>query len=285
MSCDGAALKEKLTTIAGSDYRIDPGHDYYCLALEMMEHIGSPDPLLRDDLIYDILAHWIMGDRFTAGQLKEMLEICLDGSHLFCRIGASGDDSVLTRSFSALVLALIIGAHRNSTEGHRWNGFLSDDELRRAKRLIEDYMIREKDARGYLGEKGWAHAVAHAADALDEFARCPSLNRPDDFANILSAIKAKAETDDYAFVHDEDERMVTVVISVIGRNVLDSREIIDWIDGFPEIKRIGRYPEDLYLRTNVKTFLRSLYFRLLKYDATSPVLPALKEKLFKASRY
>ncbi|WKL05120.1 DUF2785 domain-containing protein [Paenibacillus amylolyticus] len=31
---------------------------------------------------------------------------------------------------------------------------------------------KERDYRGYDEEKGWAHAIAHAADVLDDLAQC-----------------------------------------------------------------------------------------------------------------
>ncbi len=135
----------------------------------MAAHIGSPDPELRDDLIYDIFAHWIEADLLDAGQLKQLLDVSLDGSHLFYRIGESGTDSVFTRTFSALVIALIVDAHRR-------HAFLTSGELHRVKDEIEDYLCRERDVRGYVDGKGWAHAVAHAADMLAELAQCPELS-------------------------------------------------------------------------------------------------------------
>jgi hypothetical protein len=278
LSVASGELKALLSKIQDDDYRIGEGRDYFLLTMEMAAHIGSPDPELRDDLVYDILANWITADHLDSGQLKQLLDVCLDGSHLFYRIGESETDSVFTRSFSALAIALIIEAHRR-------HAFLSRDELRPARDRIEDYLLRERDLRGYVDGKGWAHAVAHGADMLDELARCSGLSEPEDLMRILSVIKTLAETNYYACIHEEDERLVTAVISVLDRKILADQAIIGWLESFPDTRKIGKYPDDLYLRANVKSFLRSLYLRLSKLDDNASLLVPLKEKLGKISRF
>jgi hypothetical protein len=126
MSGNSAELKILLKEIRDNDYRICEVQDYFSLAQAMVAHLGSPDPVLRDDLIYDILANWITTDRLSAGQLKQLLDVCLDSSHLFYSIGEYETDSVFARSFSALAIALIIDAHRR-------HGFLSGSERHQGK--------------------------------------------------------------------------------------------------------------------------------------------------------
>ncbi len=113
----------------------------------------------------------------------------------------------------------------------------------------------------------------------------PGTFLPADLRRILAVVKMKVETDYYAYIHEEDERLVTVVIHVLGREVLDDREIVQWLDSFPATKSIVRYPEDLYLRANVKSFFRSLYLRLSKIDGMAPVTGPLKEMMGRHSRF
>jgi hypothetical protein len=271
-------LKALLTAIQNNEYRISDNHDHFVLSQEMIAHLGSPDAELRDDLIYDILANWIEVDILSPGELRQLLHICMSDTHLSYRIGESGTDSVFTRSFSTLVIALIVNAHRR-------HAFLSASELQMVKGRIQDYLSREQDLRGYVDGKGWAHSVAHAADVLDELAQCPEMSDPADLLAMLAAIKGRMETNDYAFIHEEDERMVSAVVHIMERKIIADQVIIRWIESFPETRKIGKYPEDLYLRTNVKAFLRSLYLRLSKLDDTAPVLVSLSEKLSNVSRF
>jgi hypothetical protein len=47
---------------------------------------------------------------------------------------------------------------------------------------------KEKEHRGFVSEKSWAHFIAHAADPLDDLAQCSELDESD-LAEILEAIR------------------------------------------------------------------------------------------------
>ena len=52
------------------------------------------------------------------------------------------------------------------------------------KDKLISYVNREKDVRGYVREKGWAHCMAHVADAFDELVKNTNLK----FLSRLSPI-------------------------------------------------------------------------------------------------
>ena len=104
-------LKLKLTQIKKDNYDINCEKLYYSYALDMLNHIGTTDPSLRDDLIYDIFSKWINQKRFSNQQLQTFLEICIDNQHLMKCVGAENDDTVFARTFSALIIALILYSH------------------------------------------------------------------------------------------------------------------------------------------------------------------------------
>ncbi len=268
MMNDELALKERLGQIAKDEFRVDSDAERWTLALTMTLFIGSPDSELRDGLIYPAFYTWILKhELFTAVQLHQLLDLAIDENHLFYRLGEKGTDAVFTRSFSALLLPLLLIAHRKRP-------FLTQLEIVNLKETVIRYLELEQDVRGYVGEKGWAHAVAHAADALDDLALCQELGA-DDLRDILAAIQQKIGTDNYVFVHEEDERMGTAVTSLLSRQALDETEINDWIRSFiPFVAEVEAGPtSSRYL--NVKNFLRSLYFRLYgqeEYEAICPVI-------------
>ncbi|WP_312027537.1 DUF2785 domain-containing protein [Brevibacillus brevis] len=45
--------------------------------------------------------------------------------------------------------------------------------------ILFSYIRQETDLRGYGEEKRWAHATAHAADALDDLTQCSELDQTD----------------------------------------------------------------------------------------------------------
>lgn len=255
------ALKDQLYEIADNEFALPEQAKAMPRALEMLPHLGSPDAELRDDLIYSTLATWILADKFEEDDLKALLRQLLTAEHLFYKLGEADTDSVFMRSFSMLIIPLILSWHRQRP-------FLMPYELREVKVKLLDYLEKEQDLRGFVldedeaGEpKGWAHAIAHTADALDDLVRCKEMGS-EELVEILNAIRQKAAESKLVFVHLEDERLVTPVIAVLGRKVLTPPDVQSWLAGFvPLAQQKEPFPDCYRQAQNVKNFLRSLYFR------------------------
>ncbi len=256
-----AELKSQLHAIVANDYRVPDsapdGGDYWQVSLAMLAHLGAIDPELRDDLIYTAFTKWARAELYTPDQYRAILNTALDQNHLFFGLGERDTDSVFTRSFSILLAVLPIYHHRLTP-------IFTQHEIRTALDTVLRYFEVERDLRGYVEVKGWAHAVAHTADLLDEFAQCEEIDR-DGLLRILDAIKAKLLAADVAFVAEEDERLAYAVLSLFGRGVLIERDLEPWIKSFAPIERVGEWRTR---HINVKHFLRSLYFQA-KYRHTA----------------
>ncbi|MCB8951236.1 MAG: DUF2785 domain-containing protein [Ardenticatenales bacterium] len=244
----------------------------------MMDHIGSPDKQLRDDLIYTAFATWILENHlFDSDQLHQLLMIALDDQHIFYFIGETNTDSIFTRSFSVLLLPLILIAHRQKP-------FLPKSEITRIKERLLQYLFAEKDLRGYVEGKGWAHAVAHVGDVFDDLAQCLEVESAD-LSEILEAIAAKICVDSIPYVHEEDERMTTAVVSILRRQLLDETDVENWIRSFAtRVQKTEPSPAN-HTHLNVKNFLRSLYFRMYQQDIEEKLTQAVAETLHEISYY
>ena len=267
-------LKSQLQAIAANDYRVPDGVDYWQTSLAMLAHLGAIDPELRDDLIYTTFAKWARADLFTPDQYRFILSTTLDQNHLFFGLGERDTDSVFTRTFSILLAVLPI-------YHHRLKPIFTQHEIRTTLDTVLGYFAREIDLRGYVEVKGWAHAVAHTADLLDEFAQCEEIDR-DGLLRILDAIKARLLAADVAFVAEEDERLAYAVLSLFGRGVLIERDLEPWIKSFAPIERVGEWR---VRHINVKHFLRSLYFQAKYRHLAEWVCAPIDETLFAISRF
>lgn len=249
-------LKEKLQILEQNEFRLSEQDDLSEILPAMLQHIGSIDSVLRDDLIYSAFRTWMYDDHVVSQeQMRNMLPIVLDRQHLLYRVGEQDTDSVFTRAFSVLVLPLVLIAHRSQP-------FYSAAEIDQIRETLLDYARSEKDRRGFVAGKGWAHSAAHTADALDDLAQCPEMGKSD-LADILEAISSMVCMTGTGYIYLEDERIVTAVIAVLKRQLLSDAEIAQWIQGFAErALQVTTAPERLVLRANVKNFLQSLYFRL-----------------------
>jgi hypothetical protein len=249
-------LREKLQAFAQDEFRPPEKESLAEIIPAMLNCIGSTDSYLRDDLIYSAFGTWILRHKaLNPEQLHNLLPIILDEQHMLYRIGEQDTDSVFTRSFSMLILPLLLIRHRSQP-------LFSAPEIHRIKEQLLYYLENERDRRGFVPEKGWAHAVAHAADALDDLAQCAELNKSD-LAELLEAIRKVVCVASAGYVHLEEERMVTAVIAVLKRGLLSDVEINAWLEGFSDLAlTVDSMPEKHIMRTNVKNFLQSLYFRL-----------------------
>lgn len=249
-------LKEKLQALAQNDFQPSGQDDLRELIPAMLEHIGSTDSTLRDDLIYSAFCAWIAPESgLSPDQMRALLPVVLDEQHMLYKIGEQDTDSVFTRSFSILVLPLLLAAHRAQP-------LFSGAEIFQIKSRLLYYLERERDRRGFVNEKGWAHAIAHTADALDDLVQCPEMDRGE-LEEVLSAIRQAICFERGCYTYLEDERMITAVIAIFKRNLVPEMEIMQWLDGFSELAlAIKSGPEKHTIRVNARNFLQSLYFRL-----------------------
>ena len=253
-------LKQQLIDIKDNNWSIPSDTDKYELTIEMLENIGSIDPELRDELILALLSDMIVENHLTNEEVKSLLELSLSEKHLFCNIGKIEDDSVFNRTFTLLIIVAMLYRHHQNTDN-----LFTEEEIKRICTEVIRYTRQEKDARGYVEIKGWAHSAAHTGDVFNMISQCPEIKKPELLA-ILEAIKDKVCINYYAYVNAEDERLICAVIEVIKREVLTDEEFVNWIKCFENIEKTGKYPEDHNLISNHKNFLSALYFRLKRKD-------------------
>ena len=275
---DESGLKEKLVLLAEDGFR--PNNELPILIPAMLTHIGSTDPYLRDQLIYTAFATWILDhNALTPTQLRNLLQAILSNQHILYQIGEQASDAIFRRSFSILLLPLVLIAHRT-------HPFLTQPEIMQVKEKLIAYLATEKDRRGYVAEKGWAHGIAHAADAIDDLVQCPELVA-DDLMEMLVAIRTVMSIQEANFTHEEDERMVTAVLELLKRNLVSDAEFVRWIAGFADSVAGERsLSQTMTVRTNITNFLQALYFRLRWQQKTGDRFSAtIEQTLRKISRY
>lgn len=231
------------------------------LIRQMVRHIGSTDPVLRDKLIYSSFYYLTKDDYLNHKQMTYLIETCLDKNNLFLGIGSTNDDSVFTRAFSSLVIALILDKDREER-------FLSEEMAHKAIESSILYLQREEDTRGYVEEKGWAHSIAHGADLLAEAVKHPlfNLSLANECLNTIGGCILK-ET---SYIDEEDERLIYAVVALLEKG-MDENLLKEWIANLSnrvtEIKSTTGYtPYYFRINMNLNQFVKSLYFRLLFLD-------------------
>lgn len=243
-----------LERIEAENYQLREGEQLQDFVTLMLEYIGDQQPELRDNLIYPTFHHWIaIENKFTDQELRSLLATLIDEQHLFYDIGSDGEPSVFTRTFSVLPVALILRRHCE-------HPFLEQADFLHVKESLLRYYKEEKDLRGYLTEDGWAHSAAHGADALDELVQCPESDEALQL-EVLAAISGMLHNGKHVFHDEEDERIATIVSTMLANNLLPQAEIANWISGLARCTDWPRSRSKGIAVVNTKSFLRSLYFR------------------------
>ena len=223
----------------------------------MVEHIGSTDSELRDELIYSSFYQLIIEkNQLEHELLKELLDMCLSDL-LFKGIGENNTDTVFTRSFTTLLIALIL--FRDNEDN-----FLSKDMVLKIKDKLIDYINLEKDLRGYVSVKGWAHSIAHVADTIDELVKNQKIDQKF-YLEILKALCNKVLVSTSVYVHGEEERLIIPILEMLnnGLNPEEIEKIIQYIPIELEIQREQIDEENYwFLVANCKTFLKSFYIKV-----------------------
>lgn len=253
--------------IIEADFAAPEGYSARDLTPELVTYLGSTDLTLRDTLSYPILDAWLHTGQYSDDEKRALLAQMAE--HLMHGIGENGTDSVFLRSFSVLMLAELV--HEDNQRP-----WLGEQETRQLLELALVYLEAERDLRGWVPDKGWAHSPAHTADLLWLLAR----NRfiaADDLRRILSAIQAKAlNPEALPFLYDEDERLAQPVVAAMRRGLLDQSFLAEWVAGFvnrpdqPSWEDAFLAGEDYIPRHNAKLVLRSLYGQLTGSDTPPP---------------
>jgi hypothetical protein len=175
---------------------------------ELVAYLGSPDPVRRDRIAFEVLAHWLVAKTLPDAEVRRLARRLRE--NLAAPLDAPG--GVFRRSFSALVLAQVVQRDRESP-------VLTDDERRALLHAARDYAAREIDLRGHTGAMGWAHAAAHTADLLAELAKLPVFTDADR-ALILDAVASfVVRRHGQIFAYGEDDRLAASVIAAATAGV------------------------------------------------------------------
>jgi isoleucyl-tRNA synthetase len=160
--------------------------------------------------------------------------------------------------------------------------FLSNDIVSRAVERSNSYLRLEKDTRGYVEGKGWAHSIAHGADLLVSAINHPKYNteQSKEFLDTVHNCLFKGAV----YIDDEDERLICVIESLIDKD-LEEKELEKWIlNVFNQLETVlekGSYSLNFFrVKTNIMNFVKTLYFRLgyknIGYNARKYIKENLK---------
>jgi hypothetical protein len=225
------------------------------LTAELTRMLGDTDPETRDGTAYPTLATWV-----NRGVYDDLLAGLGDGmaAGLGVGLGERDTDSVFRRSFSALILGECIGRDNERP-------LVAGGKVLEWGDRVATWLLRERDLRGFVPGKGWAHAVAHGADALGTLAQSPHVGA-NELTVILDVIADRVLLPvDRLFHNGEPDRLAAATMEVLRRNRLPLRVVEPWIArivGGATLRSTYDDRDPHLAGGNAEAFLRALYLQL-----------------------
>lgn len=250
--------KEFWVSISNNEYAVPEGYSLENLTELLFSYLGSTDPELRDEIAYVVYANWLKRDLYTGEAIHSHMDLLL--SNLEKGIGETDSDTVFLRAFSILLLAEIVHNDNKKT-------LLEEDQV---KRILDKglwYLQAERDPRGHVPVKGWAHALAHTADLLLVLA-CNRNTREADLLHMLNAVSDKmVHSTNHVYIHGEDDRLASAVIEILRRDLVPLEKVKAWTRYFTSPDGLdwkGVYTDDEKNRAyqNTRNLLRSIHLQL-----------------------
>lgn len=237
------------------------------LTAELTQMLGDTDPVLRDGTAYPTLATWV-----SRGVYDDLLVGLGDGmaAGLTTGLGRAEDDTVFRRSFSALVLGECVARDNERP-------LVPGGKILEWGDRLATWLLREQDLRGFVPGKGWAHAVAHGADALGRLAASPHLHKAE-LTVLLDVVADRLlQPSATSWSSGEPDRLARAVVEVLRRDLVPLSVVEPWVNRIAAAATRGPGEDaDPYQRSaNPEAFLRALYLAL----AIGPRPPAIRSDL------
>ncbi|EIR9711749.1 DUF2785 domain-containing protein [Listeria monocytogenes] len=243
----------------------------------MLSYLSSVDSELRDNIAYNIFFEWFVGqDNLTTDQKRRIYNYAVNKNNLLFKINIIDSDAVFQRSFLALIIALLL-------ENNKVHNFLTDNEIRKTLNLLIELLEKEKNTHSFIEEKGWAHCIAHTADALDELIYQRTISEID-VKKIMTAITFFYKTNPNILTGEEDERLSNILITALFEQKINIEEVKNWLNSLSET--IPNHLPEIPL-INIKQFTQTLLIKLtvLNYDVDFNLFPIVTRYIRKNDDY
>ncbi|MBP2057741.1 hypothetical protein J2Z60_000913 [Lactobacillus colini] len=222
----------------------------------LIHHIGDPNSNIRDNLVCETFGKGFLCENFSHNQARYLIKYVLNRNLLFYNLEKT-DSAILTRSFTCLLLELII--ETDGDKNSKFYNILYEKERKNIFLNLLDYLKQEHDFTSYSTDWGWVDAVSHLSDTFEVCFKHHSFPKEygQTFLNNLMLLLLKNSN---RFISGEEWRISNALFAGLKYKIFSSSDLCVWLD---ELKLDDR--SDLiafYQFANLKSILLDLYIKL-----------------------
>ena len=255
--CPPEGQSEKsLEDLRAAKFVVDDADARKALAIGLLDCLGDPDPVIRDDTAYTALMTWMRAGVFDPDTLRSMRDT------LYAQLDEA-DKKGFRRPFAALALSEV-------ARTDRFQKWMTPEERTAMVEKAATFVESVHDYRGFVDKEGWRHGVAHGSDWLLQLALNPAIDRAQ-ADRILAAIATQVVPDAApAYVFGEGGRLARPVTALAKTGFYTELDWDHWFATLPP--KIGdaalAYNDVQWLarRHDLMAFLLSLYIEADQSD-------------------
>ncbi len=245
-----AACPPNAAALKAGKWQVEDAAKRQALAIEMLDCLSSPDPVLRDEIGFEGLQHWMRSDKLETSTVQAIR------TALTARLTAA-DPSGFAQPFAALVLAEVARIDRLKP-------YLAPADRAALVAASNAYLTGVRDYRGFDQQEGWRHGVAHAADLMLQLSLNGALGKTEHEAMLAAIASQVMAHGGHFYQYGEGERLMAPVFYLARRDTLTAA---DWDAWFTRLlaqfnAKAPTTQATLAQRHNLKAFLLPLYASL-----------------------
>jgi hypothetical protein len=245
-----AACPPNAAALKAGKWQVDDAAKRQALAIDMLDCLQSPDPVLRDEIGFEGLQHWMRSDKLDTATVQAIRLA------LTARLSAP-DPSGFSQPFAALVLAEVARLDRVKP-------YLTPAERTALVTASSAYLAGVRDYRGFDQQAGWRHGVAHAADVMLQLSLNGALGKTEHEAMLAAIASQVMAHGAHFYQYGEGERLMAAVFYLARRDTLTTADWDAWFTrllGLYDAKAPNTQAKLAQIH-NLKGFLYPLYASL-----------------------
>lgn len=245
--------KAKLLALKSAKWAIAEPEARHRFVIALTQCLGSPDPVLRDEIAYEALYHYLRGKLVSDATMVRLAGI------LQAQMAAP-DPQGFRKPFAALALAEVARADRITA-------FLTPEQRQAILNSATAYIKSISDYRGFDPQTGYRHNVAHGADLMLQLALNPAFGKAE-LLSIRDALTVQIAPKGQSYTTGESERLARPILFMAQRGLISEAEWTAWFAQVAGPGELGKW--DNWFRTtdgiarkhNVAAFLSFVHVGL-----------------------